>query len=280
MKTIPLPPPESISPVEKISLMQTVGISTPPKVSKPDSAVASDAVLGYSYHAGDFDTSISSMGIMSNGQFTPGWSLLHLGPTHLMQCCGSSAITGLSTAFETEEQLQGFVCQLFKSITFTQTYYFIAATYQIEEAHDSNFGNAYSVLVSLGAREVDVSPNRNHGPHDMHLHVWSPNANADCWKKYLAFSPVFRQANPLWFSKLSSEEQDKVIEKHKPLQEGYDNYRKKQREAKKKADAENRAWDALYLIKDGRLNELLNKCGLKVVNKNGKEPVVQSDLSF
>lgn len=249
----------------------------------PGKLQATNAVLGYTERVEGNSQIIQSIGTMGKYGYQIGYSALVLGPAYLMQCCGSSPITNLSTEFNGEKELQGFVCKLFRSVCFTQTYYFVAATYQINDSEDVEYGNAYSALVALGAKEVDSSPNRNHGPNDMHLHVWSPTHTDDRWTKYLdiersrtKYGDIKYNANPRWFAALSASEQAKVIQEREPLQVAYDIWHTKQLEITKKAKLDQRLWDAYYLIRDGSLRHKLAQYGLKVVDKNGNEIVGSS----
>jgi hypothetical protein len=246
----------------------------------PGKLLATNAVLGYGERLEGSSQIIQGIGTMGKYGYQNGVTALVLGPSYLMQCCGSSPITNLSTEFNGEKELQGFVCQLFRSVCFTQTYYFIAATYQITDAKAAPFGNAYSVLVALGAKEVDSSPNRNHGPNDMHLHVWSPTRTDDRWTKYLdiersrtKYGDIEYNANPRWFAALSASEQAKVIQEREPLQVAFDTWHTKQLEINKKAKLDQRMWDAFYLIRNGKMKNRLAQHGLKVVDKNGNEIV-------
>lgn len=257
---------------------QLKDISTP-----PGKLLATDAVLGYVQRLEGNNQIIQDIGVINKYGYLIGYTALLLGPSYLMDCCGSSPITNLSTVFSTEKQLQGFVCQLFRSIYFTQTYYFIASTYQIDEASATSFGNAYSVLVALGAKEVDSSPNRNHGPNNMHLHVWSPTRTDGRWKKYLDIDRQINEdddyeyrANPLWFAAISESEQAKVIQEREPLQVAYDGLVINNLEGTKKAKLEQRVWDAYHLIRGGHMKNRLAQYGLKVVDKNGNEIVEPS----
>lgn len=197
--------------------------------------------------------------------FSPhnGGSILVIGPIWLFGCCGANDMTGMDYNFKSEEQKQSFVWRLYRTVNFSQTYYMIAATYQLEAkappyyTEPLQFGNTITLLRELGAREVDASPNRNHGPNNMHLHVWAPNRTDEGWSKYI--DP--HTGNPLWFHKLDKRVQQRLIDESLPKLKQLEEKRRsareilvKQREAQRKQD-----WE--YQIQVGIMDESLAKLG-------------------
>jgi hypothetical protein len=67
------------------------------------------------------------------------------------------------------------------------TLYILPATYQIRDSWPSR-QSVCGFLKTLGMIEVDSRPNKNHGPANMHLHVWCPQDNMKEIEKYVTFS--------------------------------------------------------------------------------------------
>lgn len=213
---------------------------------------------------------------VSGSQYVNNVMNIQNGGYHLA-CCGAAGITSLSWKWNNERDVQGFVCCLARSLNFNMTYYFIASTSQLTMALASKYGNNASVLKKLGAVEVDASPNRNHGPNRMHLHVWNPNRDHPGWKEFLDLGRY--ETNPLWFAKLSREEQVAEIAKGEDILKAYDDLQLLLKANNAKVRLDQRTWDAYYLTRDGKMVDRLAYYGLKVVDKNGNDyPAKRPDV--
>ena len=83
-------------------------------------------------------------------------------------CCGACAMTGMSGAYLTTElHRQEFALVLTAQ---QRTIYFLPTTAQMRLFKD-NKNSVLHMLFELGAKEVHESPNRLHGPNNLHLCV-------------------------------------------------------------------------------------------------------------
>lgn len=134
------------------------------------------------------------------------WFNLSFSQSFAMGCCGAGTMQGLSgVVAETDKEF--CAAALYTHLRGVLTYYGITASYQQKEGPDS----LLNFLKELGLREVHKSPNRNHGPHDMHLMVWDPkdkDTKAGFGKYVDLTSGV-----PLSILKLSKEEQQSIYNK-------------------------------------------------------------------
>jgi len=103
-------------------------------------------------------------------------------------CCGAQALTGCSGTYLTSRELrEEFVLKLFGTMP-TCTIYFLPTTSQMK-LHRNNPNSVLHLLFELGAKEVHVSPNRIHGPNNLHLCVLDrgdPEIRKMVKEKYLA----------------------------------------------------------------------------------------------
>lgn len=184
----------------------------------------------------------------------------------LFNCCGASEIQQIGTGFTSEQEKQNFAYMLFNSLERGQTYYFIASSDQLKRsvsfAKSYPLGIVANMLIELGAKEVDASKNRNHGPNNMHLHVWSPSFSDESpWQKYLKFVNPYGDVQPLWWSELTEEAQAKMLEDSKPQME---NIRARNQQnvdvLKKQKDLQDKA-AAGYLMRNGKLDDMLKEAG-------------------
>ncbi len=179
----------------------------------------------------------------------------------LFHCCGASSLSSLSHRCESEQDQQNFAYMLWQAIETGQTYYFIADTGQLKNNTQLAFGNTVGILLSLGAKEVDASKNRNHGPNHMHLHVWAPTRNSnEWWRKYLHFGSN-GTAVPLWWYALKEEEQVKLIANSKEKQDLIAAFAKEKRDAAMAQKAQANKFSAQHLIDRGELNDYLKARG-------------------
>lgn len=138
----------------------------------------------------------------------------------LFNCCGAGEIGSLFTYKFTEKERQDFVAALCLICLSHTTYYFIAADYQLPGK--PNASSFLELLIELGAKEIDVRPNRNHGPNSMHLFAWDGVLRTTAWEKYLylssAIPPDYKNNLPgrpayylpLYFKDLSEQQQMEV----------------------------------------------------------------------
>lgn len=196
----------------------------------------------------------------------------------IFHCCGATEITHLDYTFTDEVIIQNFVHKLFGLIDERQSYYMIAASHQLSHIHSKDV-RVMDVLISLGAKEVDVRPNRNHGPSNLHLFVWDPLYRKESgWDKYLKFYPKFGATNPLWFDKLSVEDQQILIDGSKDTALRMKQEEDARKERNRKAKLDDQKWAAQNLIRGGHMDEHLKNMGYV---KSGEKPEVnQIPLKF
>lgn len=201
-----------------------------------------------------------------------GSTLMGLGSAFLFNCCGSTDIQNVGWIFSSEKEKQNFVYVLFHSLTTGQTYYFIANSMQLNEGEKSQFGNVTGLLRELGAKEVDDSKNRNHGPNKMHLHVWSPSLRSnEAWRKYLHFYSTNR-TNPLWFHNLTDSEQVRLLEESKGKEQELATSKKMELERTTRQKLEDNKYTARIIVKGGHLDDYLRQLGWTKPGVTTNEP--------
>lgn len=129
---------------------------------------------------------------------------LFLSASYAMGCCGANTMSNLSGLFDSEKELQNYVAACifpFWGYGATTTYG-IASSDQIRTYKDRPLA-LLNVLFDLGLKEVFKSPNRNHGPNDMHLLVFDPKTfNRNNLEKYLYQDKLSGIWLPLWVKSL------------------------------------------------------------------------------
>jgi hypothetical protein len=230
-----------------------------------------DAITGLSVSSDPY----TSERLLIKSEENPYQALLGI-QTGIFQCCGATEITHLAYAFQNEVATQNFVHKLYYLISEGTSYYMIAASYQLTPC-PQGYTRTMDVLKNLGAHEVDVRPNRNHGPSNLHLFVWDPLYRKESgWDKYLKF--YGSDTNPLWFDKLSVKEQQALIDGSKDKELRRQQEERARQERAQKVKLEGRKWDARSLIQSGEMNEHLEKMGYVKVKK--KAEVGQMPLSI
>lgn len=95
---------------------------------------------------------------------------------YTFSCCGAGEISSLTGQFNTDKDLQETALMLYRRLANDCiTYYAIASTAQLQmAAHDTR--HVLQLLQDLGLKEIHKTPNRNHGPNNMHMMVLDPTA--------------------------------------------------------------------------------------------------------
>lgn len=219
-----------------------------------------DAITGMSVSSDPYQTSR----FLVKSEESPYQALLGI-QEGIFHCCGATEITHLDYSFPTEVAAQNFVHKLYPLVSEGQSYYMIAASFQLKPL-TQGYCRIIDVLKNLGAYEVDVRPNRNHGPENLHLFVWDPLYRKESgWDKYLKF--YGSDTNPIWFDRLSVKEQQTLINGSKDKELRRQQEERVRQERAQKAKLENRKWDAQYLIQMGEMNAHLEKLGYVKVKK-------------
>lgn len=214
------------------------------------------------------------------------WFNLSFSQSFAMGCCGAGTMQGLSGNVA-EKDKEFCAAALYTHLKGVLTYYGIAASYQLKEGIDS----LLNFLKELGLREVHKSPNRNHGPHDMHLMVWDPK-NTDTkvgFEKYVELA----SGVPLSILKLSKEEQHSIYNKWSLIA---DEQREKEEariraNIQQKRDAQISAFEGILYMAEkdlGRDVKQISSENLNFLNgvltrygyvKHEQQPAIQSSIS-
>lgn len=191
-----------------------------------------------------------------------GVSYLLIGPSYHLNCCGSSPMSHVDTEFVSERQQQNFACFLLRHIKFTQSYHFIASSFQLKCGERARFGNVATLLRSLGAREVDTTRNRNHGRNTMNLHIWNPTRKCGGGgRKYLHYGTGIDDINPLWFHNLTEREKLQALLDSQPILDTSEVLRQEQKVRDIESRKNTQLWDAKTLISRHELDEYLKVNG-------------------
>jgi hypothetical protein len=122
-----------------------------------------------------------------------------------MGTCGACELSNFVGHFPTNGPhiAQGFVTAVLPLLDIT--YYGIASTTQMKST-----GTPLSILREIGMKEVFKSPNRLHGPNDLHLMVLDPKElNEEGIQKYCYREKGSDIWLPLWLKDLSNEGKNK-----------------------------------------------------------------------
>lgn len=91
--------------------------------------------------------------------------------TGVFGACGARQMVGMSACYLLcEEARQEWVCALDQNVANKMQLYFLPTTSQMKTYKDHK-GSVLNLLFRLGAKEVFNSPNRLHGPNNLHLCV-------------------------------------------------------------------------------------------------------------
>lgn len=140
---------------------------------------------------------------------------LHIINGYSFGCCGAGELSSLSGIFKTDKDVQETALALYNFFSGgSSTFYMIAATYQMEEVENSKISTVLGLLMEIGAKEVHKTPNRNHGPNNMHMLVLDPhNLNRDAVeKKYFCRHPKNGLLLPKYVKTLSETEQQALAD--------------------------------------------------------------------
>jgi hypothetical protein len=124
-----------------------------------------------------------------------------------MKACGACELTNLTSYFRDQTQRQNFLLAFLPLVDIT--YYCIVSTSQVREKTHNMVG----LLEEIGMKEIDVRPNRLHGPNDMHMMVLDPyELNEEGIKKYLYKEKGHNIWLPLWFRDLDVDTKNKYFD--------------------------------------------------------------------
>lgn len=159
-------------------------------------------------------------------------------------CCGMSEISGMTANLvfpkrvgswpkETNEPIppevldrarQDWLCTAMRRAGITMSYCFVITSEQIKLIEERS---VFQLLLDMGARQVDNTPNQLHGPSKLLLHVWHPNLNRDKLARYVDSSDQsmhdsYRQDlegslhhfNPRWWTESTPEFRADMMKKH------------------------------------------------------------------
>jgi hypothetical protein len=193
------------------SVVEKTPISSSPSVSPPvplKTVVAPNPeCLGYKYKLG-------KEGFKRSGYTRTELTLIDLdrrlninlkfSPNFAMGTCGACELSNLSGWFDNNEVAkQNFVISVLPLLDIT--YYGIASTSQRKAVN-----TPLSILMDIGMKEVYKSPNRLHGPNELHLMVLDPQElNQKGIRKYCYTEPGSNVWLPLWLKDLSNEEKNR-----------------------------------------------------------------------
>lgn len=91
-----------------------------------------------------------------------------VGSSGIFACCGARQLTGMASwSLSSELARQEFFLALLSA---KSTIYFLPTTTQMRE-YSKRSSSVINLLFSVGAKEVYASPNRLHGPNNLHLCV-------------------------------------------------------------------------------------------------------------
>lgn len=199
----------------------------------------------------------------SNGFFvlsrkqTAEWSsqmTLNVKSGYAFGCCGAGELNNLTGSFTTDKDLQETALALYNFFaTGCITYYAIAATYQLLEI-EKNPKSLLKLLTDLGMIVVHKTPNRNHGPNDMHMLVLDPvRVNEHLIRdKYLWKEPSTGMLLPKYVEAMKEKDQQALMDKWAADNaEAMERRRKESRAATEKywMDRANMAQTLLYTIR-------------------------------
>lgn len=154
---------------------------------------------------------------------------LHVG-RYIFNCCGAFEISHMYEQLTQEYDSRGypkvtpgpawikakqdFLCAYLRSQGQGRTGYFIITGNQIKSYGGE--GSAYALMMEMGAKLVDDTPNQIHGPEKMMLHVWAPNLNLELLKKYVDVD-LQGNWNPIWWNELTEAGQAELLVKYPVL---------------------------------------------------------------
>lgn len=204
--------------------------------------------LLYKYVGGENQTSNCQGGIIRLRSENDNY-YIKLGK-YIMACCGVAEMSGMHSQLDTENldrSKQDYLTTILRNFGYGKTFHFIITDQQIERSGKTG-NSVYEFLMELGAKCVDNMVSQLHDSNELQTHIWSPRLNMDKLEKYVTKGKhrdfdTTAEVNPLWWTKLSKDEQKEMLLKYpeKTRQQINDEYNQQQAQIRERQVQERKA---------------------------------------